>query len=101
MNGLAVMIIWSALLIASAPYVRYIKHPQQKFFAAYLIFVSVFSVAAFALFTVLSGLGSTLFGPEALDTTVGAALLIIATVAPAAWIATLFARKPPRDAPVI
>jgi hypothetical protein len=86
-----------ALLMLAAPYVAWVRHPQQKPFAAYLIFVTVFSLACVVLFVVLgwvlSGLGlERWLGPWGIGS-----ILLIFGVLPALVIATWQARQPPMD----
>ena len=89
------ILLAAALLVAAIPYVGKIRHPQQKPFAAYLIFITVFIAVAVVLFRLLTwyagrlGLGDALGNP-------GPALLFIALVfLPAIALATWQARKPP------
>ena len=83
------------ILAAAIPYVRRIRHPQQKPLAAYFIFVSIFVVTAAVLFRLLALLSST-FGLGATLNAPGPALLFLALVfLPAIVLATWLARKPP------
>lgn len=83
------------LLAAAAPYVAWVRHPEQRPFAAYLVFVTVFAVAAVVLFVLVGwaalalGLGESL-GPWGLG-----GLLLVLGVLPALGIATWQARQPP------
>jgi P-type Cu2+ transporter len=54
------LIAGGILLLASIPYVARIRHPEQKPFAAYLIFVSIFAVASVVLFGMLTVVAGTL-----------------------------------------
>jgi hypothetical protein len=83
------------ILVAAIPYVLHIRHPEQKPFAAYLIFVSVFVVTAAVLFRLLAQLAST-YGLGATLNAPAPALLFLALVfLPAVALATWLARKPP------
>ncbi len=88
--GLAVLI-----LALAAPYVARIRHPEQKPFAAYLVFVTVFSVAAVLLFLALAWLTSALGVMEDLGRLGMSMLLLLLGVLPALILATWQARKPP------
>jgi len=89
------LLLGAGLLIAAIPYVRKIRHPEQKPLAAYLIFVSVFLVVAAVLFRLLLWLATRLALEAALDDP-GPALLFIALVfLPAVAAAAWQARKPP------
>lgn len=85
------------LLLVAAPYVAWVRHPRQKPFAAYLIFVTVFSLACVVLFVllgwVLSGLGLARW----LGAWGVAGVLLIVGVLPALFVATWQARQPPMD----
>ncbi len=89
------LLLGAALLLAAIPYVRKIRHPEQKPLAAYLIFISVFLVVAALLFRLLLWLAARLDLEAALDDP-GPALLFIALVfLPAIAVAAWQARKPP------
>jgi hypothetical protein len=85
------------LLAAVAPYVAWVRHPRQRPFAAYMVFVSVFAVAAVVLFVLLAWVVQALdlgavMGPWGLG-----ALLLVLGVAPAFAVATWQARQPPSE----
>ena len=83
------------ILVAAMPYTRRIRHPRQKPFAAYLIFVSVFVVTAAVLFRLLAQLASKLGLGAVLDAPGPALLFLILVFLPAVALATWLARKPP------
>jgi hypothetical protein len=74
-NGtfVAVLLIWIAFFILAIPLIRRIRHPDQRPFAAYLIFVSLFTLVAGILF---------------------ALLFLLLVFVPALLVATWQARKP-------
>lgn len=83
------------ILAVAIPYVMRIRHPQQKPLAAYLIFVSVFLMAAGILFNTLGWLVG-MFDLESALARPGPAVLFLAMVfLPAIVLATYLARKPP------
>lgn len=89
------VVIAVLVLLAAVPYVAWVRHPEQRPFAAYLVFVTVFALASVVLFVVLGWLLSRLdlatsLGPWGL----GAVLLLLG-VAPALTVATWQARQPP------
>jgi hypothetical protein len=89
------LLLGAGLLVAAIPYVRRIRHPQQKPLAAYLIFVSVFIMVAAVLFRLLLWLADRLAPGVTLDDP-GPALLFIALVfLPAVALATWQVSKPP------
>jgi hypothetical protein len=87
--------VWLLLLIAAVPYVRRIRHPDQRPLAAYLIFVTVFGLALLILAAALGWL-LRLFELEDLLRDPFAAVVIVALVCvPAFVVASWQARKPP------
>lgn len=102
-NGgfLAVFLVWIAFFILAVPFVRRIRHPNQRPFAAYLIFVTVFTLVAGILFLLLSWLALTLELSGALERVVPAIVFLLLVFSPAFWIATWQAAKPhrPRSPP--
>jgi hypothetical protein len=83
------------LLVAAVPYVVAIRHPRQKPFAAYLIFVSVFAVSAAVLAGLLAWLAGRFDLTAALRNTLPAVVFLLLIVLPALALATWQARKPP------
>lgn len=90
--------IWAIFLGLAALYVRRARHPQLKPLAAYLIFVMVFTVAAFVLFGVLTYLAEASGWLWVLDRPAGAALFLVLVFAPALALARWQIRRPPRQA---
>jgi hypothetical protein len=84
-----------AILVAAIPYVARIRDPQQKFIAAYFIFVSSFAAVAAVLFTLLGRLASQLGLGPSLEETGPAVLFLLLVLLPALALATWLARKPP------
>ena len=97
MEGVSWMTIALALgvLALAAPYVAWVRHPAQKPFAAYLVFVSVFALACIVLFLALAWLTGALGVREPLGPVGLAVLLVLLGVVPAFVIATWQARQPP------
>jgi len=94
------MSIWTVLvaaliLLAAAPYVARVKHPEQKPFAAYMVFVMVFAVTAVVLFVALAWLANALGVARELGSAGLAVMLVLLGVVPALILATWQARKPP------
>ncbi len=87
-----------ALLAAAIPVVARVRHPGQKPFAAYLIFITIFVVVTMVLFNVLGWIAGIL-GLGSVLKEVGAILLlaILAILAslPAFLLAIWQVRKPP------
>jgi hypothetical protein len=91
-NGIVAALI---LFVAAIPYVARIRHPEQKPFAAYLIFVSVFGVASAVLFGVFTAAASALGLSARLEQTVPALVFLLLVFMPALLLARWQARKPP------
>lgn len=87
------------VLAALAPYVARIRHPRQQPFAAYLVFVTVFSVAAVVLFVVLAWAGRAFGVLDDLGRAGIVAALVLLGLVPAFALATWQARKPPANRP--
>lgn len=83
------------VLALAAPYVGWVRHPAQKPFAAYLVFVSVFALACIVLFLGLAWLTGALGVRGSLGPVGLAVLLLVLGVVPAFAIATWQARQPP------
>jgi hypothetical protein len=82
------------LLILAIPYVDKIRHSQQKFLAAYLIFVSVFILASALIFNLLVRLAHQFSLSDALEEPWPIALFLLIVFLPAFIVATWLARKP-------
>jgi hypothetical protein len=95
------MSIWAtiaiaiAILAAAAPYVAWVRHPRQRPFAAYLLFVSVFALAAVVLFVLIGWLIQALGLAARLGQGGLSVLLLLLGVLPALLLATWQARQPP------
>jgi len=89
------ILIAVVILTAAIPYAARIRHPEQRWLAAYLIFVTVFVASAAVLFSLLTWASGKL-GLDAMLTAPGPALLFLVLVfLPAIALATWQARKPP------
>lgn len=95
-NGtfVAVFLIWIAFFVLAIPLVRRIRHPEQRPFAAYLIFVSLFTLVAGILFALLSWLAVLLGLSQTLERLFPAIVFLLLVFAPALLVATWQARKP-------
>jgi hypothetical protein len=85
----------AAILAVAIPYVMRIRHPEQKPLAAYLIFVSVFVMAAVVLYNLLAWVALKLGLEAALGNTGPALLFLVLVFLPAIALASWQARKPP------
>lgn len=87
--------LWLLLLVVAVFYVRWARHPDSKPVAAYLIFVVVFSAAAFVLFNFFVLLLRAAGFTDALSHPVGSAVFLLAVFLPSFLIARWQLRKPP------
>ena len=88
------ILVWLILFILAIPVVQRIRHADQRPFAAYLIFVMIFTVAAAVLFGVLSSLAVALGLSQALERFLPAAVFLLLIFGPAFALAVWQARKP-------
>ena len=88
------------LLAAAVPVVARIRHPEQKPFAAYLIFITIFIVVTMVLFNIFGALAGMLGLDSVLGETGLALALFVLAMLPAILLAAWQAGKPPmRRAP--
>jgi hypothetical protein len=99
MNMWLATLIAVAILAAAAPYVARVRHPEQRPFAAYTIFVIIFAVTALLLFIFIGWMADTLGFIEALGRVGMMVLLVIFGLGPAFALATWQVRKPPMRMP--
>lgn len=92
--------IWGVFLIAAVLYTQRERHPSSKPLAAYLIFVTVFSVAAFVIFGAVVFLLQALGYGAVLGNPVVAVIFLILVFAPAFLLGRWQLRKPPRQGPM-
>ena len=89
--------LWGAFMTGAIFYTQEARHPDAKPLAAYLIFVTVFSAAAFVVFSGLTLLLQVL-GLTGILSNPGAAMAFLMTVfLPAFVLARWQLRKPPRS----
>jgi len=85
-----------AFLAAAAPYVQKIRHPEQRTFAAYLLFVSVFVATALFLFNAFAWLAARFGFSQVIQEQPAAALVAVMLVfLPAFALGRWQASKPP------
>jgi MFS family permease len=95
MNMWVTTLLAVVLLAAAAPYVARIRHPEQRLFAAYMIFVIIFSVTALLLFILIGWLADTWGIIQSIGPAGMMILLVVFGLGPAFMLATWQARKPP------
>ncbi len=88
-------LVWILLLLLAIPYVRRQRHPSTKPLAAYLVFVSVFSLCAGALFYAATSAVTALALAEEVATVGGAAAFLSFVFVPAFLVARWQVRRPP------
>jgi hypothetical protein len=84
-----------ALLAAAIPVAARVRHPEQKPFAAYLIFITIFVVVTMLLFNLLGWLAGLLGLGAALEEVGAILLLAVLASLPALGLAIWQVRKPP------
>jgi hypothetical protein len=89
-----VILVWLGLFILAVPVVRRIRHPDQRLFAAHLIFVMIFTVAAAVLFALFSWLAVVLGFSQTLERVFPAVAFLLLVFGPAFVLAVWQARKP-------
>jgi hypothetical protein len=90
------MALWGAIMIAAIFYTQEARHPDAKPLAAYLIFITVFSAAAFVIFSSLTVLLAAAGLTALLDHPLAAAVFLLAVFGPAFLLGRWQLRKPPR-----
>lgn len=88
--------LWAAFLVVAIYYTRRERHPRIKPLAAYMIFVTVFTVASFVLFAAIIILLGALGQERALANPVAAVIVLFVMFVPAFFLARWQIRKPPR-----
>lgn len=88
--------VFVAIILLAIPYVKRICHPEQRPFAAYLIFVSVFAVTAAIVYSLLVQLMVGMNRAPLLEAPAVALLFLALVFLPAIAFATVLARKPRR-----
>lgn len=94
------LVIWLVLLALAFPYVRRARHPDTQPFAAYLLFVMLFSVVSGALFFVLSWIAVIAGWAPALADPLWALAYLVLVFAPGFLFARWMIRRPPWNRPV-
>jgi hypothetical protein len=88
--------LWAVFLIVAIFYTRRDRHPRMRPLAAYLIFVTAFTVSSFTLFAIIIVLLGALGQGRALANPIAAAIFLFVVFVPAFAIARWQIRKPPR-----
>ncbi|MGF1594001.1 MAG: hypothetical protein ACFCUW_12010 [Kiloniellaceae bacterium] len=88
--------LWGAIMIGAIFYTQEARHPDTKPLAAYLIFITVFSAAAFFIFSSLTVLLAMADLTALLDNPLVAAVFLLAVFAPAFLLGRWQLHKPPR-----
>jgi hypothetical protein len=89
-----ILVLWAVLLLAAIPYTLHVRHPSTHPLAAYLVFVSVFTLCAAALFIVLTGLLSIWLRPGILSQPAGALAFLALVFIPAFFVGRWQLRQP-------
>lgn len=100
MNGTVVLAVWLILLALAFPYVRRIKHPKTPALAAFMLFVTLFSVVSATLFFALSWIAVKAGWAAALADPVWALAYLALVFVPAFLSARWMIKRPPWNRPV-
>lgn len=90
------LVLWGAIMIGAIFYTQDQRHPDSKPLAAYLIFITVFSAAAFVIFSCLTVLLAVAGLTALLDNPLASAVFLLAVFGPAFLLGRWQLRKPPR-----
>jgi len=96
MIGWIALAAWLVFLVAAVPYVQRVKHPQTPALAAWLVFVSIVSVGAAALYAALLVLAYALGLAGALAHPAVALLLLVAVFIPPLLVARRQVQRAPQ-----
>ena len=91
------LIVWIAFAIIAFFYVRRFRHPSTPLLAAYLLFVSLFTLTAFLIFAAGTWLLHAVGAIGALSNPFGAGLFLTVVFVPAFLVARWQLGKPPRQ----
>ena len=91
------LIIWIVFLIIAFFYVRRFRHPSTPLLAAYLLFVSVFTLTAFLVFAVGTWVLHAVGAVGVLSNPLGAGVFLTLVFVPAFLVARWQLGKPPRQ----
>lgn len=92
----AAIALWAIFLLAAIYYTRRERNPRMRPLAAYLIFVTVFTMASFVLFAAIIIVLGALSQEPALDSPLAAAVVLFVVFVPAFFAARWQIRKPPQ-----
>ncbi|WP_185961227.1 hypothetical protein [Telmatospirillum sp. J64-1] len=93
------LVIWVAVLALAVPYVNRKRHPDHQPFAAWMIFASVFTIAAAVIYAVLSAILVLTGASNILRMGAGTILFLGLVFVPAFFAARLMILKKPGKAP--
>jgi hypothetical protein len=89
------LVLWAAFLVVAIYYTRRDRNPHMRPLAAYLIFVTVFTVASFTLFAAIIVLLGALGQERALASPIAAVGFLFVVFVPAFFFARWQIRRPP------
>lgn len=92
--------LWIVLMLLAVPYVRHARHPRAKPLAAYMVFITLFSVGAMLMYSALLMLLDWLDGFDYLHHPLGAAVFLALVFIPAFLLGRWQLKKPPWQAPL-
>ena len=91
--------LWLLVFLAAIPVTRWSRHPDAKPVGAYLLFVIVFTMVAWAAFVFLFSLFSAFGAIDILSGAIGAVLVVAISFTLAFFVALYFIGREPQQAP--
>lgn len=93
------IVLWLVLMVLALPYVRRAKHPRAQTLAAYMIFVTLFSMGAGIMYSLLILLMGTYDRLAYLHNPLGAISFLALVFVPSFLLGRWQMKKPPRRVP--
>lgn len=93
------IILWLVLMVLALPYVRRAKHPRAQTLAAYMIFVTLLSMGAGIMYSIVILLLGTYDRLAYLHHPLGATAFLIVVFVPSFLLGRWQLKKPPRRVP--
>jgi cytochrome bd-type quinol oxidase subunit 2 len=92
----AALALWAAFLLVAVFYTRHERNRRMRPLAAYLIFVTAFTMASFVVFAAIIIVLGAFNQERALDSPLAAAIMLFVVFVPAFFVARWLIRKPPQ-----
>lgn len=93
------IILWLVLMVLALPYVWRARHPRAQTLAAYMIFVTLFSMGAGVMYSIVILLLGTYDRLAYLHHPLGAIAVLVVVFVPSFFLGRWQLKKPPRRVP--